>query len=98
MSHPYVDCYPYLDALVGGWFHQDFDIDGDTLEEIIASYKRKSPPDDLLGTKADINRFIRQTPDERIDEEFARRFEADVDPRRWSQTTRHWLLRIYDLL
>ena len=33
MTHLYEDTYPYLDALVGGWFHQDFDINGRTIED-----------------------------------------------------------------
>ena len=32
----YIDGFPYLDALVGGWFHQDFDLAGGTLEEVVA--------------------------------------------------------------
>jgi len=37
--------YPYLNAFIGGWLHQDYDIDGDTLEEIVASFKRRSDLD-----------------------------------------------------
>lgn len=32
--------YPHLDSLIGGWFHQDFDLEGDTLEEVVAAYKK----------------------------------------------------------
>src|SRR5256885_8765439 len=98
MAHRYVDCYPYLDALVGGWFHQDFDTDGDSLEELIAAYRAKAPPDDIPGTKADIRRFLRQTPASKMHDEFLRLFEPGVDPRRWAPSTAQWLSRVYDLL
>jgi hypothetical protein len=98
MDHPYLFSYPYLDNLVGGWFHQDFDIEGGTLEEIIQSYKKSSPADDVLGTKADIQRFIRQAGADHLTEKFVEIFQPDVDPTAWGMSTRDWLLRIYDLL
>jgi hypothetical protein len=36
--------YPFLDALIGGRFLQDFDVAGDTLGEVIASYKAVEAP------------------------------------------------------
>jgi hypothetical protein len=40
---------PFLRQLLGGWFHQDFDIDGDTLEEILAKFKSVTPEVEVLG-------------------------------------------------
>ena len=57
----------HLDALVGGWFHQDFDLAGGTLEEVVAAFKKSSPSEDWLGTKADIKRFLRTRGEEEID-------------------------------
>jgi hypothetical protein len=31
VDNQYIDSFPCLDALVGGWFHQDFDLAGGTL-------------------------------------------------------------------
>ena len=98
MDNLYIDSFPYLDALVGGWFHQDFDLAGGTLEEVVAAIKKSSPSEDWLGTKADIQRFLRTRGDGEIDADFVRLFQPGVDPVAWSGTTRTWLLKIYDLL
>lgn len=92
------DKYPYLDALVGGWFHQDFDIDGNTLEEVLASYRHRTPPGDHLGAKADIQRFIVSTPAEHLEAEFNARFTPTGFPGRDDASLRDWLLRVHALL
>lgn len=98
MDNLYIDSFPYLDALVGGWFHQDVDLAGGTLEEVVAAFKKSSPSEDWLGTKADIKRFLRTRGEEEIDADFVRLFQRGGDPIAWSGTTRSWLLKIYDLL
>ena len=93
-----MDAYPYLDALVGGWFHQDFDVDGRSLKEVIASYKTRTASDDRLGAKNDITRFLRNADDEHLEEEFAALFTPAFYPGRADLTVRDWLLKIYELL
>ena len=90
--------YSFLDSLIGGWFHQDFDLSGNTLEEIIAAYKKVHGPEDRSGTRADIEKFLREHSEGDITEEFVRRFQPGVDPQAWGMSTRDWLLRIRDLL
>ena len=51
MESLYIDSFPYLDALVGGWFHQDFDLAGGTLEEVVAAFKKSSPTEDWRGVR-----------------------------------------------
>jgi hypothetical protein len=98
MSSQYLEAYPYLDALVGGWFHQDFDIDGGSLEDVIASYKARTTEDDHLGAKADIKRFLRSFDEDRLEEQFVTRFIPGSYPGRWDLSLRDWLLRVYALL
>jgi CdiI immunity protein len=98
MGSQYLKDYPYLDALVGGWFHQDFDIDGSTLEEVLSSYKWRTAPDDRLGAKADIQRFLRNTSDDRLDDEFNERFTPGAFPGRDDLNLSDWLRKIYSLL
>ena|ERR1700690_2181899 len=90
--------YSFLDSLIGGWFHQDFDVNGDTLEEILASYRKAQKPEELLGARADIEKFLREHDDSHLTEEFVRRFQPGVDPEAWGMSTREWLLRIDELL
>jgi hypothetical protein len=98
MTNQYLDAYPYLDALVGGWFHQDFDLDGGSLEEVIASYKARSAPDDRLGAKADIQRLLRNTDVESLEERFNRQFSPSAYPGRFELSMKDWLVKLYHLL
>jgi hypothetical protein len=98
MGSQYLESYPYLDALVGGWFHQDFDIDGSTLEEVLSSYRARSAPDDHLGAKADVQRFLRNTSNDRLEEEFNEQFTPGAFPGRDDLDLRDWLLKVYSLL
>jgi hypothetical protein len=98
MANPYLESYPYLDSLVGGWFHQDFDLDGNTLEEIVASYKKSAPPEDWMGVRADIQRFLRQHETPRLSEDFMRLFQPGTDPESWGMSAAQWLTRIAELL
>jgi hypothetical protein len=98
MSHLYLqEPYPFLRQLLGGWFHQDFDVDGDTLEEILAKFKSVTPEAEVLGAKSDIETLLKNAGDD-LDQEFVRVFEPDVDPAGWGMTTREWLTRIDELL
>ena len=91
------ESYPYLSQLLGSWFHQDFDIDGETLEEILARYKAVSSVAETRATKADIKKFIEQSGNH-LDTDFIKIFHPDVDPKGWGMTTKEWLMRIHDLL
>jgi hypothetical protein len=90
--------YPFLDALIGGWFHQDFAIAGDTLEAVIGSYKKVDAPEDRADARADIERLLRRCDDQELTREFIRLFEPGVDPEAWGMSTRQWLMRIHTLL
>src|SRR5215475_14377033 len=98
MSHPYShEPYPFLRQLLGGWFHQDFDIDGETLEEIIAKFKSVTSQVEILGAKSDIETLLNNSADD-LDSEFVRLFVPDIDPAGWGMTTRQWLVRVHGLL
>jgi hypothetical protein len=88
--------YPQLETLMGGWFHQDFDINGDTLEEIIAAYRGVTPVDQQRSLATEIERFLSQAGD--VDSEFQRRFKPDVSPTGFAPTIRLFLTSIASLL
>jgi hypothetical protein len=90
--------YPFLDALIGGWFHQDFDIEGDTLEAVIAAYKKIDAPEDWADARADIKSLLGRYGDSDLSREFIRLFEPGVAPEAWGMSTRQWLRRIQELL
>jgi hypothetical protein len=88
--------YPQLETLMGGWFHQDFDINGDTLDEIIAAYRGVTPVDQQRSLATEIERFLNEPGD--VDYEFQRRFKPDVSPTGFAPTTRQFLTTIASLL
>ncbi len=88
--------YPQLETLMGGWFHQDFDVNGDTLDEIIAAYRRVTPVDQQRSLATEIERFLGEARD--VDSEFQRRFNPDVSPTGFAPTTRQFLTSIAALL
>jgi hypothetical protein len=93
--------FPYLASLIGGYFHQDFDLNGNTLEEIIETSKKTSSAEETAGTIADIQRFLATygDSDARIATEFVRLFDPGIIAEGWEGlTTRQFLLKIETLL
>jgi len=88
--------YPQLANLIGGWFHQDFDLNGDTLEEIVGAYAAVTPVDQQRHLAADIERFLAQPGD--IDDRFQATFHPDILPAGFAPTTREFLQRISGLV
>lgn len=82
--------YPHFNAFFGGWFHQDYHYEGDSVEEIVAAFRRSATLNDLRMVRHDIAAFLRDH-DGSIDEAFEREFQPDVDPRAFSGTTRAFL-------
>lgn len=58
------EVYPYLEQLLGAYFHQDAFDSGETVEEIIEDFKATSWDYQRLGARADIQRVIHQHPDD----------------------------------
>jgi hypothetical protein len=91
--------YPYLDSLIGCWFHQTWDIEGGTLEAVIASFKKATNSSDWDETRADIARLLSRYDDKALPEEFVRLFRPNVTVEGWDgMSTRQWLTRIGELL
>ena len=64
---------------LAGWFHQDFDIEGATVEEVVAAYCRVAPRGERQELQTDIEVFLNEGPgsvDARLDTEF----ELDIIP------------------
>ncbi len=81
---------------MGGWFHQDFHVNGDTLEEIIAACRAVTSVDQQRSLATEIERFLGEARD--VDSEFQRRFKRDVSPTGFAPTTRQFLTSIASLL
>jgi len=84
--------FEYLDSLMGGWFHQDFDIEGDTPQEVMASYKAKMPPSDQVGLLVDVRKYLDAHPDDaELEENFQKTFEPQIVQGAFGMSTREFL-------
>jgi hypothetical protein len=88
--------YPELETLIGGWFHQDFDLNGNTLEEVIGAYRAVTPADQQRALATEIRRFLQETNE--IDRHFEDRFKPDASPTGFAPSTRELLERIVALV
>ena len=87
--------YPALRALLGGWFHQDYAIEG-TVPEIMAKFAASAWPEEICAVKADVARFLLDHPgdaDAAFDE-----LGADILPQGWGMDAATWLSWIAKLL
>lgn len=84
------ELFPELAAFMSGWFHQDFDIHGDTLEEVVAAFKAESGPEVVAPLVADIDAFL-ATGEDGMDERFQDWFRPDIIPSGFRPTTHAFL-------
>lgn len=50
--------YPALSALMGGYFHQDYDIYGETVEEVALCYKQDTSPEKISQACREMDEFL----------------------------------------
>jgi hypothetical protein len=84
------ELFPELASFMSGWFHQDFDIHGDTLEEVVAAFKAESGAELVAPLVADIDAFL-ATGDDGMEERFQDWFRPDIIPSGFRPTTRAFL-------
>ena len=88
--------YPHLRAFLGSWLHQDFDLEGDTLEDVVKAYCRVARPDEKRTLRADINEFLQEQGD--IEDRLNAEFELDIIPSAFAADGADFLRTIYRLL
>ena len=85
-----LDAYPALANLIGAWFHQDYDIEGETIPEIIGGFRAVTTPAERAMVRADIARFVASHPDD-LEQAFERTFRPGIIPSAFSGSTRAFL-------
>jgi hypothetical protein len=93
----YLEAFPYLDHFIGAYMHQDWQLFGNTVEEVVASFVKVSDADESHGLKMDIKRFVNYKGND-LDREYQRLFSGSVEPSSWDMSTREWLLWIERLV
>ena len=59
-----IEPFPYLSALLGGYFHQDCYDFGDSDEDIMRDFRKSSWDYQRMGVRADIKRLLHQHGDD----------------------------------
>jgi len=90
--------YPFLGALIAGWFRHNVNGAGDPLAATIASFRKDTNADDWAETRADIARLLHRYDDAALGQEFIRLFRPGVDLAARQGNARQWLARIDELL
>ena len=85
--------YSNLAELISGWFHQDFDLEGETVEEIISAFNKSCSAEMRQALTSEITHFL-ELSDAGIGSEFIRIFNPDIEPTEFSPTTRAFLEEI----
>lgn len=96
-AHLYLEPFPYLANLLGGYFHQDAYDDGDTDEDIMREFRKTSWDYQRLGVRADIQRLLHQHGDHLV-EAIQQAFQPAVIIGDTDDEARAWLTKIDRLL
>jgi hypothetical protein len=87
--------FEHLDSLIGGWFHQDFDIEGNTPQEVMAAYKRHTPPGEQRSLLSDIRAYLAEHPaDPELEDNFHATFHPELVRGAFGMSTREFLQTI----
>jgi glutathione peroxidase-family protein len=83
--------------LIGAWFHQDFDIEGETAADVIAAFKNAEPAARQQEVRRDIERFLEDNAED-LEARFEATFQPDIIASVLSESTRVFLEEIAALL
>ena len=89
--------YAHLASFFADWLHQDFDLSGATLEEVLAEFKRSARPGEARAICREVDQFL-QDHGAAAGEGFAKAFEMEVDPLGFAPTIQAFLLTIREQL
>ncbi len=93
------DPYPYLEHLLGGWFHRDAFELGHTEFEVVQSFKLQAREYELMGLRADILRYLHLHDDDpQLLRSFNRAFSPCVPIGANDADARAWLGRVLSQL
>lgn len=89
--------YPHLWQLVVVYFGQDFDLFGDTVEEIVSCYRQDSTRSVLEATVREITKF-KSDHAGNLDPAIRTTFEKQFNPEPWGYTAEGFLDELVRLL
>lgn len=89
--------FQHLSSFLSAWFHQDFDIAGGTLEEVVSSYLLSARVEDVNYIRDDIRSFLVAHPLSTSDE-LQETLGLEVDPLGFATSGKNFLLAIDEKL
>ncbi len=89
--------YPNLWHIIMCYFHEDFDIFGENIKDIIKYHKNSFDKKDLEKDIKDIERFEIDNSDD-LDSALEKDFGEQFDPKLWGHTTTSFLAELKRLL
>ena len=87
------DSYKHLSSFLASWFHQDFDIAGDSIDEILTSYLLSAKLQEIICVRRDIGAFLIEYP-ESSGGELEEVFGLEVEPLAFASSGKAFLLAI----
>ena len=78
--------YPYLTSFIAGYLNQDYQIYGDTIEDIVEFFISNNDENDAIELNHDIKKFMEDNTN-KLDDEFKKLYGFDCDPKLWDHTT-----------
>ncbi|WP_143808996.1 contact-dependent growth inhibition system immunity protein [Paraburkholderia susongensis] len=95
MKH--TDRYPELSKFLQGYLGEEFDLWGDTIEEIVAAYRSESQPPARLILVGQIDQFCRDHALD-LDTAFKAAYGLTFNPVSWGHTTASFFEEVKRLL
>lgn len=87
------DHYPELDQFFGAYLNQDYDLSGETIEEVVKCYKQGTSAEHRQRLAEEVGRFVEDHSDD-LDAFFSARYGYDFDPALWGYTTASFFERL----
>jgi hypothetical protein len=89
--------YPELDHLFGAYLNQDYDLSGDTIEEVVRSYMQGTSGENHRRMLDEIAKFTLAHSQE-LDEALLARYGNDFDAALWGHTAASFFQLVESLL
>ena len=90
--------YPALWQLFGGYFHQDWDSDDDTPDDVLRRYLQDEPGEALPSARRELDEVLRRWSTETELQEIHHRLGSSLWPPGVGLTTREWLVHVGEFL
>ena len=82
--------FPHLDHFLNAYMHQDWNLFGNSVEDVLRVYALDNSPEDLKRLEGEINDLIALEGDQ-LEIDYYRLYPNSVLPSGWHMTVREWL-------